>query len=114
MGTGDPTRVGLLAMGGLVVLAAVLVGIALWPTPQMGPDEEVFRTVDALYTAVRLRDADKVARCEKRLHAARDAGKLPGSAASRLDGVIAMARAGGWQAATERLYSFMKAQRRLP
>lgn len=95
--------------------AVALAGVAAYwfrPPPQMGVDSGVFETVDALYTAVRLKDEGKVMACEQRLHAARDAGKLPAAAASHLDGVIGRARAGGWQAAAERLYDFMLAQRR--
>ena len=98
---------------GMAVLA--LAGVAAYwfrPPPQMGVDPDVFETVDALYTAVRLKDAGRVTACEQRLHAARDAGKLPASAAGHLDGVIGRARDGGWQAAAERLYDFMLAQRR--
>ena len=50
--------------------------------------------------------------CEKRLHSHREAGKLPESPAAFLDGIIAKARAGKWDSATERLYDFMLAQRR--
>ena len=78
----------------------------------MGPDAEVFETVDALYTAVRNRDEARLTQCEARLAGYRAAGKLPKAAADRLDGVIAKARAGDWQPAAERLYDFMLAQRR--
>ena len=78
----------------------------------MGADDDVFKTVDALFTAVNMKDEAKLAQCERRLHAYRDAGKLPKSSAEYLDGVIAKARAGSWDSATERLYEFMLAQRR--
>ena len=94
-----------------VVLVAVAIHFASRP-PQMGADEDAFKTVDALYTAVRMKDASKVTQCETRLHAYRDAAKLGASAADFLDSVIAKARAGNWEAAVERLYDFMLAQRR--
>jgi hypothetical protein len=98
---------------GLVVAAACYAVYAFWTRPpQMGVDEEVFRTVDALYTAVRARDAKQLAQCESRLKAYRDTGKLPASAASWLEGVIATARGGDADAATRRLYDFMAAQRK--
>jgi hypothetical protein len=81
-------------------------------TPQLGADEEVFRTVDALFTAVTARDEKLLEECERRLHGYRDAGRLPRGAARELDRVIARARAGRWQSAAERLYDFMRAQRR--
>ena len=38
--------------------------------------------------------------------------ELPAAAADYLDGIIGQARGGRWQAAAERLYTFMMAQRR--
>jgi hypothetical protein len=101
--------ISLAAVGAAVVAIAVLL---LSRPPQMGPDEDVFTTVDALYTAVRARDERLLADCETRLTAYRRAGKLPADAADHLDGVIAKARGGAWQPAAERLYDFMMAQRR--
>jgi hypothetical protein len=102
-----------LALLGVVAIALLAVVVwSLWPVPQMGTDEEVFRTVDALFTAVTARDEKLLGQCEQRLHAYRDSGKLPKHAARYLDGVIAKARAGSWQTAAERLYDFMKSQRR--
>lgn len=113
METTDPRRVGWIALGSLGVVGLLLLVWLVWSRPpQMGADEETFRTVDALYTAFRMKDAGKVAQCESRLRARRDAGKLPASAAAHLDMVIATARGGDWQSATQRLYSFMAAQRR--
>lgn len=95
----------------IVMVAAISVWYFRAP-PQMGTDAEVFRTVDALYTAVTARDEKLLAQCEKRLGSLKQAGKLPESASSYLDGVITMARQGRWRPAAERLYDFMKAQRR--
>lgn len=105
-------RIALGILGGVAVLVLGLLVWNLWPVPQMGADEEVFRTVDALFTAVTARDEKLLGQCEQRLHGYRDSGKLPRKAASQLDGIIARARAGSWQAAAERLYDFMKRQRR--
>ena len=99
-------------LGGVALLTLIAVLLSLRSPPQMGPDAEVFETVDALYTAVRNRDEARLTQCEARLAGYRAAGKLPKAAADRLDGVIAKARAGDWQPAAERLYDFMLAQRR--
>ncbi len=80
--------------------------------PQMGPSDAVFDTVDALYTAVRNRDARRVTECETRLAGYRAAGELPPAAAEALADIVAKTRAGGWEAAAEKLYAFMLAQRR--
>ncbi|MFO0842934.1 MAG: hypothetical protein U0797_11140 [Gemmataceae bacterium] len=101
------------ALLGLATAAVVGVVIAyLSRPPQMGPDEEVFHTVDALFTAVTARNEKQLGQCEQRLRGYRDAGKLPAAAADSLDGFIRQARSGGWQSAAERLYRFMLAQRR--
>jgi hypothetical protein len=100
-------------VGAVIALGAVACVAAFWGRPpQMGADEEVFTTVDALFTAVTARDERLVTQCEARLRAARDEGKLPPDAAAHLDGVIARARAGRWESAADRLYDFMKAQKR--
>ena len=99
-------------LGGAVLLAAAAVLLSLRSPPQMGPDAEVFETVDALYTAVRNRDDARLSQCEKRLADHRVAGKLPKPAADRLAAIVVQARAGDWQPAAERLYDFMLAQRR--
>jgi hypothetical protein len=99
---------------GVAVFAALLVGWFVWRgrPPQMGADDEVFKTVDALFTAVTARDEKLLGQCEQRLQALRDAGKLPGDASDYLDGVIRKARDGRWRSAAETLYGFMRAQRR--
>ncbi len=95
-----------------VCVVAVLLGLLLRPTPQLGTNEDVYKTVDALFTAVTARDDKRLAECEARLNAHRAAGVLPATAADTLAGVIKKARAGSWETAAERLYDFMKAQRR--
>ena len=99
---------------GMMSMAIVaLIGIAgCGRPPQMGPDEEVFATVDALFTAVTARDEQRLGECEQRLREFKESGKLPSDAAAHLDGIMARARAGNWEPAAERLYDFMKAQRR--
>ena len=108
----DRKRLALIGLGFLVVVGIVAIVLGMRHAPQMGSDEQVFRTVDALYTAVCSRDANRLAECEQRLHGYRDAGKLSADAADFLDGIVAQSRAGEWSAAAERLYHFMLAQRR--
>ncbi len=114
--TAEPTEKARYLVYGLIGVAVAVVGIGLFfyfsRPPQMGTSEEVFHTVDALYTAVRGRDEKRLADCEQRLHAHRDAGKLPPAAAESLDGIVRKARNGSWETAAERLYDFMLAQRR--
>jgi len=106
-------RVAAFALLGLgVALAGFLLFAYLNRPPQMGTSEEAFKTVDALYTAVRSRDENRLTESERRLRGHRETGKLPTAAADALDAIIRTARAGSWESATERLYDFMRAQRR--
>lgn len=99
---------------GVVVAIGVTVAVlaGLRRPPQMGADEGVFRTVDALFTAVTARDERQLGDCERRLRGYREEGRLPEGAAEYLDGVIGQARGGDWEAAAKELYEFMSAQRR--
>lgn len=100
------------AIAVFLIAVAAIVYFAWRRPPQMGADAEVFRAVDALYTAVTARDERLLGQCEKRLNGLRHAGKLPSAAGDHLAGIIAMARQGSWQPAAEQLYRFMSAQRR--
>jgi hypothetical protein len=108
-----PTRRAAIALGA-AGCAALLAAWLFWfrAPPQMGADEEAFKCVDALFTAVTARDDRLLGQCEQRLGALKQAGKLPAEAATFLDGVIGRARAGRWESAADRLYNFMLAQRR--
>lgn len=80
--------------------------------PQVGADEEVFATVDALFTALTSRDDSRLDQCDERLIDLREAHRLPDQAADFLDTIIDQARAGQWEPAAKRLYDFMYRQRR--
>ena len=104
------------ALAGAGVASLVIGGGLLWwwwtRPPQIGSDEDVTKAVDALFTAVTARDKDLLGQCERRLGGQRDAGKLPADASAYLDGIISTARQGRWDVAAERLYEFVRAQRR--
>ena len=106
-------RIGWYLLGGLLLLVvSIFLYRYLSRPPQMGSSDEVFGTVDALYTAVRSRDEKRLGHCEQRLHAYRDRGQLPKQAATALDSIIDHARSGAWEKAAEQLYQFMLVQRR--
>ncbi len=102
----------LAVIGVLVMVIAGRVWLGLRAPPQLPPDAEVFKTVDALFTAVTAHSETHLAACEQRLAAYQQRGLLPAAAAKRLETVIATARAGDWREAAERLYEFMQGQRR--
>jgi hypothetical protein len=81
-------------------------------SPQIGADRDTFKAVDALYTAVSLRDPKLVGQCAAKLQRLRDASKIPEGAFSSLESIIAAANDGKWEPAQERLSTFMEGQRR--
>lgn len=98
---------------GTVLLILVLAAVAWsrWPPPQLAADEDVLRTVDALFTALTSRDLDRLEDCERRLRTYRESGRLAEKPAQFLDGVMQQARADKWEPAAKRLYAFMYGQR---
>ncbi|MFO0935927.1 MAG: hypothetical protein U0798_05355 [Gemmataceae bacterium] len=80
--------------------------------PQMGASDEVFATVDALFTAVTAQDEGRLKDCEARLKRLEEAGELPTPAWKSLNSIIQTAKAGKWRASAESLYQFIQAQRR--
>lgn len=102
----------------LTLLCLVLLALAarLWygyrSQPQLPANDEVFKTVDALFTAVTAHDTRRLADCQQRLAKYKDRGALPAAAAKRLDRIIGLAQSGDWTAAAHRLYDFMQAQQR--
>jgi hypothetical protein len=105
-------KIGFIALAALAVLLSVVANFAFRSPPQIGTSEQVFNTVDALYTAVRNEDEKRLGECEQRLRGYRETGKLPADAADTLDAIIATARAAKWRVAAESLYGFMSGQRR--
>ena len=109
----NTTRKTILAIVGILAIAVAVRGwYAMRSQPQLAASNEVFTTVDALFTAVTAHDQQRLAACEQRLEKYKAAGKLPAAAAKRLNIVISTARAGEWESAAKRLYDFMLGQRR--
>jgi hypothetical protein len=103
------------ATAGSIGVAVLVLSLLIWwwsRPPQMGADEEVFKTVDALFTAITARDEKLLADCGQRLLALRDAGKLPPDASAYIDNISRKARVGQWDSAAHTLYDFIRAQRR--
>jgi len=109
---GARRRLVLILCGLTAIVAVVVLLQSLRSPPQIGTDEEVFATVDALFTALTSRDDNRLDSCEDRLLALREADQLPAKAADHLDAVIEQARSGEWEPAAKRLYDFMYRQRR--
>ena len=107
------TKKTLLAILSLMLIAVAIRGYyALHSQPQLPASDEVFKTVDALFTAVTAHDTHRLTLCQQRLEQYKQRGSLTGAAAKRLDGIVAVAQSGDWESAARRLYDFMQAQRR--
>jgi hypothetical protein len=89
---------------------ALLLAAGCGKPAQIGSDDEVHKTVDALFTAVTARDATQLDRCEKRLAELKADGRLPASAHESLAAIVGRARSGKWESAAERLYEFIRGQ----
>jgi hypothetical protein len=110
--TYNRNKIILCVLGTLLVMIAVSFWLSRRSQPQLAPSDDVFKTVDALFTAVTARDEKRVAECEQRLKGHQEAGALPAAAWKRLQGVIAKSRGGRWESAAQSLYDFMLGQRR--
>ncbi len=78
----------------------------------MGLDRETFTTVDALYSAVSLKDEGQLDRNAATLDQLHESGRLPDAAHKALGKIIAEAKDGEWEPAREDLRDFMLDQRR--
>jgi hypothetical protein len=103
-----------IAVGAAGGLATIVLAAAIWtrlPPPQMETDEQVFKTVDALFTALNAKDRARLEECERRLKAYHDEGKTSDAVASRLDSIVKQAEDGQWKPAAKKLYAFILGQR---
>ena len=100
------------AAGRLAAFALVLALAGCGRPAQIGADRDTFRAVDALYTAIGMRDPSLVDRCSDQIRDLRARDRIPTAAAAALTSFIAEARAGGWESAQLKLATFMEGQRR--
>jgi hypothetical protein len=104
---GDRSRV-----VGLFSLILALATCGCWGEHQIGTSKEAFKAVDALYTAVGLRDPRLLDQCEGTLESLHQNKELPDAVAESLNSIIAEAKEGSWEIAQERLSRFMEGQHR--
>lgn len=104
-------RVWLLA-GALMLFGGYMAWSKWDRTPQIGADERVFKTVDALFTAMTTRDPKRLEQCATFLAEHRRAKLLPEPSAQLLDSIVVEAREGKWENASQRLYAVMLSQKR--
>ncbi len=80
--------------------------------PQIGPDEAVFGEVDALYTAVTAKRPDLLDQSRARLDELHKSGKVPEAAYQKLSVICEQAERQEWRPAAEKLWHFMRGQRK--
>jgi len=80
--------------------------------PQVVEDEAVFNELDALYTAVTSKRTDLLDACRSRMNKLHDEKRISEAGFAEVSAVIATATEGKWTDAAERLYTFMRAQRK--
>ncbi len=99
-----------IANGGLCAALLLFAGCAR--PAQIGADESVFGEVDALYTAVTSKRPDLLQQSFHRLTELHESGKVPDAAFQQLSGIRDQAERDEWRPAAEKLWHFMRGQRK--
>lgn len=108
----DRKRIATFLIAATAFAAGALITQYLRSTPQMNADEEVMKTVDALFTALTSKHIQRLNDCEQTLQKYRLDGRLANNASKSLEAIIQRARAGEWDSSSKTLYDFILAQRR--
>ncbi len=80
--------------------------------PQVVNDEAVFGELDALYTAVTSKRTQLLEDCRTRLTKLNDEKRLSDSGFQEVSTIMEMCDDGDWTDAAQRLFNFMRAQRK--
>ncbi|WP_437229439.1 hypothetical protein SH661x_001440 [Planctomicrobium sp. SH661] len=80
--------------------------------PQVVADPAVFKELDALYTAVTARRSDLLQASQLRIGELHENKQLSDTGFHQISGIVQLAERGDWQDASEKLYHFMRAQRK--
>ena len=87
----------------------------LWSgVPQLKYDDQVFRSLDAMFTAVTARSNSKLNDCGHRLETLHDEGRIPEAAWNRISKCRELAHRGEWDTAARSLYQLIESQRGNP
>jgi hypothetical protein len=108
----DRNRLSALVLAITIFAAGILLVRYLKSPAQLGEDERVMKTVDALFTAITSKDSQQLSNCEDRLEQFVDEGDLAPNAGNALAVLIDQARDGQWESSARKLYDFILAQRR--
>lgn len=92
--------------------AAILLLAGCGSVPQVAEEEAVFKELDALYTAVTSKRRDLLDACRERMAKLHEDRKISDAGFAEVTAVVGLATEGKWTEASERLYKFMRAQRK--
>lgn len=92
--------------------ALVLFGAGCSQAPQVADDSAVFNELDALYTAVTSKRRDLLDACRERMTKLHDDKRISDAGFAEVSAVVALADEDKWMDSAERLYTFMRAQRK--
>lgn len=80
--------------------------------PQVLSDEAVFGELDALYTAVTSKRRNLLSDCQKRITKLHAEKRMSDAGFKEVEAIITLAEDDKWTPAAERLYTFMRGQRK--
>lgn len=103
----DRRSAGIVLLGAFAALLS-----ACSPAPQVLGDDECFKAVDALWTAVTARSPELVAQCTENLNRLHAAGQLSREGLDALNAVGELTRQGDWERAARDLRSLIRNQQR--
>jgi hypothetical protein len=83
-------------------------------TPQMGGNEECMTAVDALWTAINVKQTELLDHSQAEIERLHTSGAMPDGAFENLSSIVTTARAGQWPAARAALRQFIRGQRPAP
>ena len=82
------------------------------PVPQVLTDEAVFGELDALYTAVTTKRRDLLQQCQQRINTLHTEKRLSDAGFAEIEAIIELTEDDDWNDAAQRLYDFMRGQRK--
>jgi predicted negative regulator of RcsB-dependent stress response len=100
----------------LIVAGLLLALLSCWAwmswtrVPQFQATPEAIKTVDALFTAITSRDAERMAACKAQLTLHTSNGKMSPQAMKELEACCEQASSGEWETAAKRLYRLIDKQ----
>lgn len=100
------------ALARILCLCSLTILAGCGRVPQVLEDEAVFSELDALYTAVTTKRTDLLNDCKQRLTKLHEEKRLSDAGYTEIKAITDLADEASWTPAAERLYTFMRGQRK--